>query len=122
MAAQQPFVAFHLGGSGFIGSLVGGILQGNIPRVDGGNQLSFPDPLSFHYRKVDDCPLTRNASFTYSTASTMPEKSLSITDCELTVAVFTGRTRGISSPFFCPQDVTISVTVRANRYIFFICF
>ena len=63
MAAQQPFVALHLGGNGFIGSLVGGILQGNIPRVDGGNQLSFPDPLSFHYRKVDDLSADTKCQF-----------------------------------------------------------
>ena len=32
------------------------------------------------------------------------------------------KSQGQGLTFFCPQDVTISVTVRANRYIFFICF
>ena len=51
------------------------------------------------------CPLTRKASFTYSTASTMPEKSFFISDLDSTVAVFTGRTNVPLSSFFCPQAV-----------------
>lgn len=37
------------------------------------------------------CPLTRKASFTYSTASTIPEKSFLIIDLDSTIVVFTGR-------------------------------
>ena len=61
------------------------------------------------------CPLTRKASFTYSTASTIPEKSFRMTDWELAVAVLTGRIRVASPSFLCPHDVASSITLMANK-------
>ena len=45
-------------------------------------------------------------------ASTIPEKSLRITDCELTCAVFTGRIRVLLPFCFCPHDVKMCIRDR----------
>lgn len=75
-------------------------------------------PLSLYNREADDLSADAKASLTYSTASTIPEKSLRITDCELTCAVFTGRIRVLLPFCFCPHDVMSNAMTRAKRNIF----
>ena len=66
------------------------------------------------------CPLTRKASFTYSTASTIPEKSFLIIDLDSTIVVFTGRAVVVVVSFFCPQPASKIAAARTNPNSFFI--
>jgi hypothetical protein len=66
------------------------------------------------------CPLTRKASFTYSTASTIPEKSFLIIDLDSTIVVFTGRAVVVVVSFFCPQPASKIAAARTNPNFFFI--
>lgn len=62
------------------------------------------------------CPLTRNASLTYSTASTMPEKSFLITDLDSTIVVLTGRVAGTVISFFARSLEIGWLRVQSHRY------
>lgn len=61
------------------------------------------------------CPLTRNASLTYSTASTMPEKSFLITDLDSTIVVLTGRVAGAVISFARSLEIGW-LRVQSHRY------
>ena len=104
LAAQQPFVALHLGRQRFRRQPCSAASCREIfPRVDGGNQLSFPDPLSFHYRKVDDLyALTRNASFHIFHRFHHAGEILVLPTVNLRWRFSQVAPRGISSPFLLP--------------------
>ena len=81
LASQQAFVTFYLCCGSLVSGFVGGVLQGNVTRINGGDQLSFLYPLTFYHRQIYDLSADTEGQFHvfygfYNTGEVFPDDRL----------------------------------------------